>query len=105
MTPLSTVQVPGIPADAGKAVVAGHVVFVDPDGVPIVASIVPLGQFGDCGVVVGVAVRLGHRGRDDGLHFISDAGPEGDAGRLLPVGQVEHDRPRLFKRVADQLGV
>ena len=30
-------KVPGIPADAGRAVFAGHVVFVDPDGVPIVA--------------------------------------------------------------------
>jgi hypothetical protein len=30
-------KVPGIPADAGIAVFAGHVVFIDPDGVPIVA--------------------------------------------------------------------
>ena len=30
-------KVPGIPADAGKAVFAGHVAFIDPDGVPIVA--------------------------------------------------------------------
>jgi hypothetical protein len=30
-------KVPGIPADAGRAVFAGHVVFIDPDGVPIVA--------------------------------------------------------------------
>ena len=30
-------KVPGIPADAGKAVFAGHVVFIDSDGVPIVA--------------------------------------------------------------------
>jgi len=30
-------KVPGIPADAGIAVFAGHVAFIDPDGVPIVA--------------------------------------------------------------------
>jgi hypothetical protein len=30
-------KVPGIPADAGMTVFAGHVVFIDPDGVPIVA--------------------------------------------------------------------
>src|SRR5262245_60205437 len=30
-------KVPGIPADAGTAVFAGHVAFIDPDGVPIVA--------------------------------------------------------------------
>ncbi len=30
-------KVPGIPADAGTAVFAGHVTFIDSDGVPIVA--------------------------------------------------------------------
>jgi hypothetical protein len=30
-------KVPGIPADAGRAVFAGRVVLIDPDGVPIVA--------------------------------------------------------------------
>jgi hypothetical protein len=30
-------KVPGIPADAGIAVFAGHVAYIDPDGVPIVA--------------------------------------------------------------------
>jgi hypothetical protein len=30
-------KVPGVPADAGSAVFAGHVAFLDPDGVPIVA--------------------------------------------------------------------
>ena len=30
-------KIPGIPADAGIAVFAGHVAFIDPDGVPIVA--------------------------------------------------------------------
>jgi len=30
-------KIPGIPADAGTAVFAGHVAFIDPDGVPIVA--------------------------------------------------------------------
>ena len=30
-------KLPGYPADAGIAVFAGHVAFIDPDGVPIVA--------------------------------------------------------------------
>ena len=30
-------KIPGIPADAGTVVFAGHVAFIDPDGVPIVA--------------------------------------------------------------------
>ena len=29
-------KIPGLPADAGQAVFAGHVAFVDPEGVPIV---------------------------------------------------------------------
>jgi hypothetical protein len=32
-----TAKIPGLPADAGIAVFAGHVAFVDTDGVPIVA--------------------------------------------------------------------
>ena len=32
-----SLKVPGLPADAGIAVFAGHVAFLDPDGVPIVA--------------------------------------------------------------------
>ncbi len=30
-------KIPGLPADAGQAVFAGHVLFIDPDGVPIVS--------------------------------------------------------------------
>jgi hypothetical protein len=30
-------KIPGIPADAGTAVFAGHIAFIDPNGVPIVA--------------------------------------------------------------------
>ena len=30
-------KVPGIPADAGRVVFAGHVLFIDPSGAPIVA--------------------------------------------------------------------
>jgi hypothetical protein len=40
-------KIPGLPADAGQAVFAGHVDFVDPDGVPIVVFDQLLSTTGD----------------------------------------------------------